>query len=243
MADGQMSDAGPKYPNQQLKAVSLEAFFPGELSTLSSFGAVQQAFAASFPKLFVPNVRAGEAYALRPYVLRNDAQDRAVNLAVNQISYLATVYPGYASFSADAIPAIQTALEIIKPRTLNRVVFRYENEVGIQRQSDKSLPIDRIFPGVLHPQLNGACRSIDVQYECAFKNGSASGSRGYHARVEERSGNEVLLVTVYCGVENTKSIGDFAAAAQVGHDVAYGLFETLISEEFRKFISGNEEPT
>jgi hypothetical protein len=39
---------GPRYPNQQLKSVSLEAYFPGQLSVITGLPGVQTKFRASY---------------------------------------------------------------------------------------------------------------------------------------------------------------------------------------------------
>ena len=47
---------GPQYPNQQLRSVSLETFFPGRFSMLAGLERLQSRVGSELPNLFVPNV-------------------------------------------------------------------------------------------------------------------------------------------------------------------------------------------
>ena len=238
-------DSGPKYPNQQLRSVSLETFFPGELGALSALGKLQEAFRARFPNLFVPNVQPGEAVALRPYQLRDPEQTKSLALAVNQATFMSFGYPGYDAFSAEAIPAVAQALAALKPVKLNRVVYRYENELGLARDAEGALGVERIFPAIVprifaEGDLAGPTKAINTATEHAWRSDELAGARGFHARVEDIGTSLVFKITVFGAVEGC-AVQHLAKATKVAHEVAVGLFEALISPAFRDFISASSQ--
>jgi uncharacterized protein (TIGR04255 family) len=236
---------GPKYPNQQLRSVSLETYFPGELRALATFGEIQDELRSTLPNLFVPNVQAGEAVALRPFQLRDAEQTKSLALSVNQASFVSFTYPGYEAFAAEAVPAVARALARLKPSTLNRVVYRYENELGLAREANGALGIERIFPGVLSKvfvdgDLAGPAKAINAVSEHAWQADGLSGGRGFHARTEEAGTALILKITVFGAVEGCL-VSELERAAAVAHQVGVGLFEALISPAFREFISANSQ--
>lgn len=237
----------PKYPNQQLRSVSIETYFPGRLRALAALAEVQDAVGDSLTNLYVPHVQGGEAVALRPYQLRDDGQRRSLALSVNQATFISFQYPGFDAFCSEAVPILSRVLGIVRPPHLNRVVFRYENEVGVSRMPDGIAPVARIFPGVLAPLCagtgpNGACTTLDSAQEARWRDGQEQGVRGFHARLEENHGSDVLRVSVYSAVETEKrSLGDLMRCVEAAHTTAAAVFEQIISEDFRAFISA--EPT
>lgn len=231
---------GPKYPNQQLRSVAVEAYFPGQLKALARFGDIQDAFADRFPLLFVPNMQPGDALALRPFQLRDEDQSRSLALALNQVAFIAFQYPGFEAFHREVVSIVPKALQTIDVRTLNRVVYRYENEIGLSREDDGSLPLARLFPGVLptSPDFSPPT-SLDSRFERAFESGPYGGRCGFHARIERTDGAEVLRVAIHATVEGC-DLAAFDAAVKTSHQVAHELFEKLISDEFRRFLSAAE---
>lgn len=240
-----MMGDGPKYPNQQLRSVSLETYFPGELRALSALGNIQDAVRETFPNLFVPHVQPGEAPALRPFQLRNADQSKSLAVAVNQATYVSFAYPGHTAFATEAVPILAIALNALKPSQLNRVVYRYENELGLSRDAEGSLGIERIFPAIIprvfaEGPLAGPCMAVNSALEHVWQEHGRSGACGFHARAEGTGITTVLKITVFGTVENC-AIADLDKAAAAAHRVGVGLFEALISTEFRDFISASSK--
>jgi uncharacterized protein (TIGR04255 family) len=233
--------SGPKYPNQQLRSVSLETHFPGQLGVYAVLGEVQAAVQATLPNLFVPNLQPGDPVALRPFQMRDPEQRRSLAVAVNQVTFVSFDYPGYDTFSAEALPVISAALGRIKPDKLNRVTYRYENEVGIARDAEGWLQLDPTFPGIVPAVFSGnLVRTVNSSSEHRWQEGPFQGARGFHARIEEERGVSVLKLNVFGSVEGTE-VGHLKEATNFAHRVGLDLFESLISENFRQFISASKE--
>lgn len=236
---------GPKYPNQQLRSVSLETYFPGRMRVFGVLGDIQAAVEHSFPNLFVPNMQPGEALALRPFQLRDTSQARSLAIAVNQVTFVSFAYPGYDSFSAEAVPLIRTALDMIEPRIMSRVVYRYENEVGLEREPGGSLAFERAMPGVV-PEVfksdahKGPARAINAAFEHGWEEGGQQGARGFHAWTEDSGGMTVFRMSVFGSVEGC-NVAELEQATAKAHEVGESLFEDLISDQFREFISSTNQ--
>jgi uncharacterized protein (TIGR04255 family) len=162
---------------------------------------------------------------------------------VNQATLTSFDYPGYAAFAGEAVPLLTAVLRGIKPRKLNRVVFRYENVIGMSRDDDGTLPAEAVFPGII-PKVFDPSRgatpanSINSAYEHTCSAGRYKGVRGFHARAEDGDGFTTFKVTVFGAVEKCEIL-ELAAATEVAHDIGYRLFEQLISDSFRKLISSS----
>ncbi|GMV15496.1 MAG: hypothetical protein AMXMBFR56_37200 [Polyangiaceae bacterium] len=231
---------GPKYPNQQLRSVSLETYFPGRLSVYGVLGEIQASVERTLPNLFVPNLQPGEPAALRPFQMRDAAQQRSLAVAVNQVTFVTFKYPGHESFIDEALPIVSAALDRIRPPTLNKVVYRYENEVGIARDEAKGLAVDVTFPGVVPGVFGGKqSRAINAAYEHGWNANGLQGAHGFHARTEDEGGVMVFKVTVFGSVEGCE-ISHLATATKEAHRVGLELFEALISPGFRDFISSTK---
>ena len=219
--------AGPKYPNQQLRSVSLETFFPGRLSAYAVLGQVQDAVIDRLPNLFVPNAQDGDALALRPFQLRDEFQKRSLAIAVNQVSFVSFDYPGADAFLEESIELVTKALTIVSPPTLSRVVYRYENQLGVARESDGTVAIEKLFPGVLPGGAAAVtCAAIDSKVEGRWQRGDAHGNVGHHVRVEQELGLELLRVQVFASVE-APAISALQSASHLAHDVALEHFEKI----------------
>lgn len=230
---------GPKYPNQQLRSVSLETYFPGRLGVYAALGEIQAAVEKTLPNLFVPNFQPGEPAALRPFQMRDAGQQRSLAVAVNQVTYVTFDYPGYPTFIEEALRMVEAALGCIKPPTLNRIVYRYENEIGMARDESKNLAVNLTFPGILPGVFGGSqTRAINAAFEHGWQGGVLHGAHGFHARAEEQGGSTVFKVTVFGSVEGC-DLASLRTAADEAHRVGLELFESLISPGFRDFISSN----
>lgn len=221
----------PKYPNQQLKSVTMELFFPGRLEALGCLGQIQRDVEHELTHLFVPNIQVGEAPALRPFQLRNEAGTRSLALAVNQISYIAfNEYPGFTAFREEGLPILLSALERLQVSKIARVRYLYENEVGLQDQD--GFEVGSLFPGVL---AVGAPTRVLPPFHSAAEWLLSRDQVGFDARIEGSS--PVLKVAVSSAAKGPISLNQIRDAIDRTHQQANALFEALISPAFRNLIS------
>lgn len=237
---------GPKYPNQQLQSVSLETFFAGTLAGFNALARIQEVVRAQFPDLYVPNVMAGEAMMLRPFQLRDKKGSRSLAIAINQVSFVAFQYPGFAAFRGESLPLIERCLAELAITELTRVVFRYENVLSIRREATGALSaMTRAFPKVAPSMFEGrSLRQLDSSVDAAFdvKVGGEAihGGEGFRVEVEPRVPADVLRLFVHASLENTKVSG-LKGTVDALHDRAYNIFEAVISDNFREFLKRGDD--
>lgn len=231
-----MSD-GALYPNQQLRAVSLETFFKGRLSTLAGFGAVQERFKDRLDNLFVPNVQPGEPFALRPYQLRPANQKESLALAMNQATYVSFDYPGFTRFVDVAMDLLAPTLEILRVDSLERVIHRYDNQMIIQRDERGRLPIKDILKLMLPDGPAGdELVALDIGWSRPWTNGLTETK----VWVEQQDGWCVFKWSIAAVVSPGGAVADLRRSAESAHDEARRRFEELITDEFRSFLRQTE---
>ena len=232
-----MQVSAPRYPNQQLRAVSLETYFVGRLSVLTKLDVVQENLRTRLPKLFVPNARPDEALALRPFMLGAEDDSEAVAVAVNQASYVSRSYPGHEAFLARGCPMLADALRVVGVDRLERVLYRYENEVALGRDTNGALPLQNVFQFAMPDGLPvSGVTNLHVDFTRVWERGRT----GLEIRLEERAPGTILRFFVVAAVAPGGDVGELAGTAQVAHDEAVRLFEQIISDSFRTLISGGE---
>jgi uncharacterized protein (TIGR04255 family) len=228
----------PTYPNQQLRAVGLETFFKGRLGFREAGARVQQAVEKRLPHLYVPNAKPGQALDLQPYQLRNDGSTESLALAANQVTYVSYAYPGYDRFKTEALGLIRPALTEFGVDQLERVVYRYENEITINRDDDQeTVHIDKILKVPSAPWWQGDALT---EVTTAWTQRTPQGRLGIRIAVEGEKPMENLLISIVSVVVPAGSVGDLEQFVSCAHEAASGWFEGVITDEFRTYIK--EEP-
>ncbi len=154
-----MTNPGRRYPNQQLRAVSLEVFFRGRMATFSRFERVQERFKDELPDLFVPSAIPNEPSAMRPYHLRSADGQESLAIAVNQVALVSFDYPGHAKFLERVARTLPYVLKEFGVEDLARVLYRYENELALVSSPDEPghQGIDRSRRRLARPQVRNRC--------------------------------------------------------------------------------------
>ncbi len=240
MSDDALASMAPPespYVNQTVKSVRLEAYFRGQFDVLSRCGIVQSRLREQFPDLLVPNVTAiGEALALRPFQLRNvKSNTEALGLAIHQVSYVSYRYPGFEKFCARAVELLTDALRDLQIDELERVSFQYDNELGIPRLPDGSIPLDQLLlVDVKVGEDLGRFIDIDMKWSR-----QAPGGRLHHAvQVERGEVGDKLKFTIAAEVTPAGPASRLDELARQAHAQARRYFDGLITPAFHDFLQG-----
>lgn len=226
---------GPKYPNQQLRSVSIETFFPGRFAALVRADSIQSSVGKRLPNLFVPHAKEGEALALQPYQLRDNKQTRSLAVAANQVSYVAfDTYPGYPSFKGEALPLLSETLAICEVDTLSRVSYRYENEVFLQR-TEFGMPVDQILDLTqLPPWMPQKFHELRL----AWSEQRKPMVLAFELAIEGDAGQPygTLRFSIRALLDQPSLVADLDSTVDAVHDLALDAFEKMICEQFREHI-------
>jgi len=233
-----VTDHGPEYRNQQLRSVSLETFFPGQFSVYSGLSAVQRELSTRMPDLFVPNAQPGYATALRPQQFRSRDRSEALAIALNQATYISFEYPGQLTFIRDAVDLLSRTLELLEISDLNRVVYRYENEIGIGRGENDVLPLNRILK---MPETKWCGFDSLLAAEMEWTRAWDRGQMLTRLAVEGDEGALVLKLSLAAQVSPAGSAGDLMEYAEAAHTVARDCFDSMITDEFRAVLRGDDD--
>lgn len=228
---------GPVYPNQQLRAVGLETYFKGRVGFRTAAERIQRQFEDRLAHLFVPNATAGQALDLQPYQLRDEAGLEALGIAVNQASYVAFQYPGHDAFLTNAFELLPAALGELGVTHLERVAYRYENEIDFGRDEKGAVPIHLVLRS---PKDSWWADDRLSEFSCSWTQLTNVGRLAIRTVVEsQEEGSETLKISIASVVTPAGPVGDLRAFAMQAHDEARNWFEGAITEDFRRSIRGD----
>lgn len=227
----------PRYPNQQLRFVGLETFFAGRLAALTALEQLQDQL-TDMPHLFVPSSSDGDAVALKPYQLRSDTGE-FLAVAVNQASFISEDYPGVDEFLARGEKLLSRVYPAAGVRSLNRVIYRYQNEIDIARYPDGRLALDRVFDADWLARANLA-NADSVRFDWV-ESVSKTERLGTVLSVERDGSREVLRLNLAGAVVAPIPVDRLAVTARIAHDLAQQRFERMICEDFRRELQGDAD--
>lgn len=234
-----MNVVSGEYKNQTVVGVSLEAYFKGRLGVYAGFERIQQIVGDRFPNLFVPNALHGEHIALKPFQLRNREGSEVLGIALNQASYTSRKYPGFVDFREKALHHVRTMLNELRVPELARLVFRYDNELLIDRESDGTIPLGRVL------RVYPACEQQPPRYLNFTMESVRYWHRGrLHTSVgasPDASGAERLRFSIAAEVTPGGPVEQLDDMTDASHDEARGYFEQLITDDFRAWLKGRGE--
>lgn len=231
--------AGPKYSNQQLRAVSLEAYFRGRLGFRDGAARVQRKLEKELPHLYVPNAKPEVALDLQPYQLRNENSTESLAMAVNQVAYASFDYPGHESFLRRALTLMSTALAEIEVSNLERVINRYENEIALARDDKDIVPVHKVLrlPADRWWQPDSL-----TELTWSWTQHARRGQLAIRVAVEgEARVAEKLLISIVSVVMPAGPVTDLRRFAGEAHEAARAWFESAITDEFREYIEGEPD--
>jgi len=223
------------YANQQLRAVALEVYFKGRLGFREAAARVQQTFEKDLPHLFVPNAKPEQAIDLQPYQLRNDDSSQTLAFAINQVAYVSRAYPGHESFAARGLELIPPALDELKITELQRVIYRYENEITVGRDERGVIPLAKVLKVPALPWWAGDSLT---EISTSWTQLAPHGRLAIQIAVEGEAPMEKLLISIVSVVMPAGPASDLARFASRAHDAARTWFEAAITDDFRGYIKG-----
>lgn len=161
-----------------------------------------------------------------------------VALALNQASFIARKpYKGFSAFRSRCLELLPQILGALRVTNLARVVFRYENELGVQREDGGVLPLGKLLN--VHP----ACDTTPPEFT-SFQLESirkwAHGRLHTNVWVDSRpETGDTLRFNIAAEVVPAGDVKDLERLATTAHDEARAYFERLITDDFRTWLKGD----
>lgn len=233
--------SGPLYPNQPLVEVAVEVRFAAELLAEAQRPAFQAQVRDEYPRLLLPGAQGGVAPPFQHYRFEKDDESAGVQIAVNSFSCYSRQYPGASGFISETTRLFGLFWELVPELRINRVGWRYINAIPFIRES-VSIPLsnyftqDSIFGTGIHDNYTQV--SLKAVYgddpdAVSVRLGSAVAA----ASPEE----EALILDIDCSVTAIKDGSHVPKAVSDLHDRARGVFEEIISEQYRCFLRGDDD--
>lgn len=199
---------------------------------------VQREVQDRMPDLFVPNAQPGMATALRANHFKSQDRSKALAVALNQATYVSYDYPGHVSFIEEAVTLLTRTLELLRIDDLNRVVYRYENEIGIGREENDVLPLNRILrmPKTTWCGFDSLL-AIGMEWSRMWERGQLI----TRLAVDEVRGAPVLQLGLAAQVAPAGSVGALREFAEDAHRVARECFDSMITDDFRALLRGDND--
>jgi len=204
----------------------------------SKMSDIQDSLISELPNLYVPSVRDGEPLALRPYELRSADNRTSLAVAINQLSFISRRYPGYEKFVHAAVKVLDHPLEKMGVAELSRVIYRYQNKIGILRKDDGSIPLGDIFV----ESFAGMFGSNDAtQVDASWTQKADGGLLSVALVVDPDVPFSSLRLGIAGVIQPAGAASDLASYARTAHERASNYFESIICDAFRQTLTGGHD--
>lgn len=235
----------PLYPNQPLVEVATEIRFSGNLAVEHVRAEFQKKIKSDYPLLKVPGAQEGIAPSLQPYRFQNAEGDTGIQVAVNSFSYFSHAYPGNKVFLSKVKNALTVFFDLLGEVDVTRIGWRYVNAIPFTRKKDL-LPLNRFFE-------NGEYLSLDLAKDLSELSHHALmpikdrlvNIKIDSATTRREAGEEIFLldIDVYKSLDNPARMNASLMFDEIkaNHDRAYGVFEDIITDNYRAFLKGDQD--
>ncbi|AFM26264.1 TIGR04255 family protein [Desulfomonile tiedjei] len=229
-----------RHPNSPLIEVVFEIRFPGETAIECKRSEIQDCIRDIYPNLLVPKIQDGMAYALEPYRFEKSDASAGVMVSLNRFGYFSRAYPGFEDFKKEYLRLLGLFGSIIKLNELNRVGLRHVNIIPFVREN-RLLPLEHFFV---------FCKEMMNLFPGRFENFSTAfvlpaGKGKITTRIESvmrtDGGQEAFLLDFdYAKSEGDLEFDRIEEYLDEAHTESALLFHTLITENYRAYIKGEE---
>ena len=229
-----------RYPRQPLTDVACEVRFKGDMAIECKRHLFWDEIREEYSDILVPFAKEGQAFALQHYKFRNVEKGRTVSVALNSLGYSESNYSGHKSFIAEfSRLAGLFAKTYPKIEHITRIGWRYINAMPFSREGglvpiSRFVKLDITFPGrifqstsVIDLNWQGRCLDGDVTIKFAAASAKATAAQ------------EALILDIDFGqTREGMSWADVPNIVEDARTKCRGIFEGLITDDYRKFLRG-----
>jgi uncharacterized protein (TIGR04255 family) len=251
-------------PNAPLAEVVCEARFPGDLSLLSKWGAVQDAIRKDFPRLYVPAPSLTTSPLVQSLRLSTEDERESVLLAINSFAYSLRRYHTFEDFRKRFLAIHHRFCAAVGDRDSTRFGLRYMNFLPPSSMTiDGRAPTPRPLGEALHPLLKLTLGGAPV-----LSNPSVNQTQVVAERVVNNLVLRVAIVSpatapqqipgvgtvrlqagvqldLDCYTEERGRVGSMAGFLESAHEVVEDAFFSMVTPEYMEIMRGftEEKPT
>jgi uncharacterized protein (TIGR04255 family) len=227
------------YPNSPLVEVVFEIRFPGEPAVECRRDEFYAVVREEYPEVFVPEIQVRGAPALQPYRFGKLDRSAGIMLAIDRFAYYARKYPGYKEFKREFLSVLSKFHELFRLEKLKRTGWRYINIIPFTREGG-NIPLKRFLNFALrlseaipdqHENLN--ITSISKIDDCSI-------TTKLESIISPDGSREALLLDFDCAKSKDLMFSKTETYIEESHKIARNLFESLITDSYRKYLRGEE---
>lgn len=228
-----------QYPNQPLIDVAFEVRFPGDPAVECRRDEFFRLVRDKYPKVYVPKLQPGDAPALALYHFKQDDDQATVMTAINKLAYSTKKYPGFEAFKAEVLRITAIFGATFKIGKLTRTGLRYVNAIPFVLKAG-SIPLrEYLKVGFQIPlPATDSFKTLNFSFASQVGNGTIN-VRVEHMLAEDKSHEAILLDFDYA-MQSDLTFDRIEAYLDESHSVTKQMFEGMITDEYRKYIRGEE---
>lgn len=224
------------YPNSPLQGVVFEIRFPGEPAIECHRDRFFELVREQFPQVLVPMIREGEAAALAPYHFQNAGNSAALLTALNLFAYRTSEYAGYDAFRAEFLHWLTAFTSVYQINKLTRTGLRYTNVIPFP--PGKGFPIEQYLKVQMH--LGGRQIERFDQFLMTTRIPVSAGSLTIQIGHDAVHGGDAIVLDFDFAREHDLVIAEIEKYLDQSHQETKKLFESLLTDEYRAYLRGEE---
>jgi uncharacterized protein (TIGR04255 family) len=233
------------YPNSPLVEVVFEIRFPEEPIVECRRHEFYNAVRGDYPKVIVPQIQAGGFPALEPYRFEKLDGSAGIMLAIDKFAHYARKYPGYEKFKEGFLKLAEKFEGLFHLSSLKRTGWRYINIIPFTRERGY-IPLGRFFNLRSHltatipspMDISGHCKNLSTTL--ILKIDDCSVTTKLESIISSDGTREALLLDFDCAKSKDLMFSKTETYIKESHKIARNLFESLITDSYRKYLKGEE---
>jgi len=228
-----------QYPNQPLIDVAFEIRFPGDPAIECRRDEFFRLVRNKYPKVYVPKLQPGDAPALAMYHFKQDDEQATVMTAINKLAYATKKYHGFESFKEETMRIVGFFGRTFKVEKLTRTGLRYINAIPCVLK-DGVLPLQNYLKigFQIPPPATDKFATMNFVFASPIGNGTIH-TRIEHAMASDKS-HEAILLDLDYAMQSDLTFDNIERYLEDSHRVTKQMFEEMITDEYRKYIRGEE---
>lgn len=225
------------YRNSPLQWAVFEVRFPGEPAVECQRDEFYKIVRGDFPEIFVPKLREGDAAALSPYHFQSADGTTALMTALNLFAFRTTHYRGFAAFRDEALRWLTEFARLFAIDNLTRTGLRYTNVIpyapGQGFPIRRFLKIEMSFGGQPIERFDQFFMTSGIPTGDGALTMQVGGAKGEH-------GEDAIVLEFDFVKQQGLSFANVADYLNESHGETKKLFESLLTDEYRSYMRGEE---
>jgi uncharacterized protein (TIGR04255 family) len=228
-----------RHPNSPLAEVVFEIAFPAETAIDCRRHEIQDRLRGSYPNLIVPAVQPGMLLAYEPYRFEQKDGSTGVILSLNRFGYYSRAYPGFEVFEAECLKLIELFSGFVPIKTLSGIVLRHINIIPFVRDGgvipfEDSFVLGEKFLDLLPSKFDNLAMTFVLPIE------GAKITTRIESISNNQTGQEAILLDFYHAKMGELYLSEVRNYLNEAHTQSASLFNRLITQSYRDYITGEE---